>query len=718
MAKDIICGMYVDEAKAPYKAERRGTMYYFCSENCYNQFMAPEREFRRLKLLTAFSLVLGGVTAVFEYGVPVFLGVPHDFVWLGLSNYVWLFLLATPVQFIAGFRFYKGALDAIRARQANMDSLIAIGTSAAWVYSTLVTFAPWVFPNTQTFGGPAVYFTETGLIIGFISLGQTMEHVVKGKASDAITKLLDLQPKLATVLKDGVEKELPVEEVQVDDVVVVKPGEKIPVDGVVVEGRSTVDQSMVTGESMPVGKGVGDEVVGATVNQAGLLRVRASRVGSDSTLSQIVRLVEEAVVSQAPIQRMADRVSAYFVPAVVTVALGAFLFWFYVGGLAFSLSFIALVSVLIVACPCALGIATPAAIMIGASKGAQNGILVKNGETLEKAKRVTTVVFDKTGTLTKGEPTVTDVYATDGDADGVLRIAALAELGSEHPLGKAIVRGAKERNLSLPTPGEFEYVPGKGVRSSFEGKPILVGNRAFVQGSGAVAGTLDETLSRLESLGKTSVLVSYDGKLKGAISVADVLKENAAKATKDLQSMGVEVVMLTGDNRRTAAAIAGQLGISKVISEVLPQDKARVVAELKGEGKTVAMVGDGVNDAPALAAADVGIAIGSGTDIAKEAGGIVLMRNDVEDVSRAMTLSRKVVSKIKQNLFWAFAYNVVLIPLAAGALYPSLGVFLNPVFAAIAMALSSTTVTLNSMLLNRYDPAAARIPSNTGTGGR
>ncbi|MDG7006619.1 MAG: heavy metal translocating P-type ATPase [Nitrososphaerota archaeon] len=702
MAKDVICGMYVDEKKAPFKAERRGTTYYFCSENCYNQFIAPEKEFRSLKILTAFSLILGSITAVFEYGAAPLLGVSNfNFVWLGLPNYVWLFLFATPVQFVGGWRFYKGTWDAIKARQANMDSLIAVGTSAAWLYSTLYTFIPSIFPKV-TFGGPAVYFTETGLIIGFIMLGKTMEHIVKGKASDAIRKLLDLQPKLAKVIKNGVETEVPVEEVKVDDLVVVRPGEKIPVDGIVAEGHSSVDQSVVTGESIPVERGVGDEVIGATMNKAGLLRIRATKVGADSALSQIVKMVEEAIVSQAPIQRMADRISSYFVPAVVTIAVGSFLFWWLGWGLPFAIAFIVLISVLIVACPCALGIATPAAIMIGASKGAQNGILIKNGEYLEKAHKLTTIVFDKTGTLTKGEPSLTDVIGLDSEEDEVLRMAAAAEVGSEHPLGEAIVKGAKDRGLAIDSPENFEAIAGQGVKATVGGATVLLGNRKLMEVSGISTEATEERMKSLEGDGKTAMLVAVDGRLKGVVAVADTMKENAPAAVSQLQSMGIEVVMLTGDNRLTADAIARKLGITKVLAEVLPGDKAKVVGELKGEGKVVAMVGDGVNDAPALAASDVGIAIGSGTDIAKEAGGIVLMRSDVSDVSKAIVLSKKVVRKIKENLFWAFAYNVVLIPVAAGVLYLPFGLLLNPIFAAIAMASSSITVTLNSMRLGRF----------------
>ncbi|MBI2183483.1 MAG: heavy metal translocating P-type ATPase [Thaumarchaeota archaeon] len=705
MAKDIICGMYVDEAKTPFKAERRGTMYYFCSENCLKEFLAPEREFRGLKIFTAFSITLGATTAFFEYFAPALLGVGHNFTWVGIPNYVLLFLLATPVQFIGGWRFYKGTLDAFRAKQANMDSLIAVGTSAAWVYSTLITFAPNIFPTTTTMGGPAVYFTESGLIIGFILLGKTMEHIVKGRASEAVRKLLDLQPKMALIIKDGAEVEIPVEQVQVDNVLVVRPGEKIPVDGVVIDGYSSVDQSVVTGESIPVDKKTGDEVIGATVNKSGLLKIRATKIGSDTTLSQIVKMVEDAIVSQTPIQRMADLISSYFVPIVIAIALGAFSFWYFAGGLPFAVAFIMLVSVLIVACPCALGIATPAAIMIGASKGAQNGILIKNGEYLEKAHRITTVVFDKTGTLTKGEPNLTDVVTLDTLAENeVLRLAAIAERGSEHPLGEAIVKGAKERGLNISEPNGFEAIPGQGIKASYDGKSILIGNRRLMEESKVRVDTAENTMKTLEEDGKTPMLVAIDGKLSGILAVADTLKENATAAVDRLQSMRIDVAMLTGDNQRTANAIARKLGINRVLAEVLPADKAKVVGELRGAGKVVAMVGDGVNDAPALASSDVGIAIGSGTDIAKEAGGVVLMRNDVTDVVKSIELSKKVVRKIKENLFWAFAYNVVLIPVAAGVLYPSLGVLLNPIFAAIAMAASSITVTFNSMLLNRWRP--------------
>jgi len=709
MAKDIVCGMYVDETKTPFMAERRGTTYYFCSENCLNTFLEPEREFRRLKWMTALALSLGFLTLFFEYFFPPLSGAEGwNPVVLGLPLYVWLFLMATVVQFVPGMKFYRGTRDAIRARQANMDSLIAIGTSAAWLYSSLLTFFPSLFP-TVVETGPMVYFTESGLIIGFILLGNTMEHIVKGRASEAVRKLLDLQPKMATIMREGQETRIPIEQVEVDDLMIVRPGERVPVDGVVDGGYSSVDQSVVTGESIPVEKKQGDEVIGASINKTGLLRVRATKVGNDTTLSHIVRMVEEAIVSKTPIQRLADLVSSYFVPAVVLVAIGSFSAWYWIGGMPFAMAFIVLVSVLIVACPCALGIATPAALMIGASKGAQNGILIKSGEYLEKAKKLRAVIFDKTGTLTKGEPSLTDVVARPGfTEEDVLRLAAIAELGSEHPLGESIVRGARDRKLELADPEAFEAIPGHGVRARHDGRSILLGNRKLFGAAGIPADGLEPELQRLEEEGKTAMLIGLDGKLAGIVAVADTLKESAYEAVSVLDTMGIDVVMLTGDNKRTANAIARKLGIRRVLAEVSPGDKAKVVQEFKKEGKLVAMVGDGINDAPALAASDVGIAIGSGTDVAKETGGIVLIKDDVRDVAVAIQLSKRTVRKIKQNLFWAFVYNVALVPVAAGVLYVFGGPLLNPIFAAIAMATSSITVTLNSMLLNRWSPAGRR----------
>ncbi len=700
MAKDPVCGMHVDENRTPFKVEKGGITYYFCSQSCLDTFLKPERELSNLKRMTAFALTVGSVIAFLEYVYPINYVFP---------NYFWLFILATPVQFIAGWRFYLGTRDAIIARQANMDSLIAIGTTAAWLYSTIYTFQtlgwiPQLFPKVST-GVSEVYFTESGLIIGFILLGKTMEHIVKGKASDAIRKLLELQPKMARVLEGDVEREVPAEEVKVDDIVVVRPGERIPVDGVVVEGYSWVDQSIVTGESVPVEKKVGDEVMCASINRAGVLKIKAIKVGSDTSLAQIVKMVEEAIVSKAPIQRLADFVSSYFVPVVIAIAILSFLFWYTVGGLPFGLSLTIMISVLVIACPCALGIATPSAIMIGASKGAQYGVLIKGGEYLEKAYKINVIVFDKTGTLTEGKPTVTDIIAVeDENEDRILEFAALAERGSEHPLGLAIVEAARGKGINPPYPESFEAVPGKGVIALFDGNEILLGNRRLMLDHNILIEHVEDILKRLEDEGKTLVMLAVNKKLLGVIAIADTLKEYSDEVISAIKRMGIEVIMLTGDNRRTAEAIAKKLGITRVYAEVLPADKVTVINDLKSEGKIVAMVGDGINDAPALAAADIGIAIGSGTDVAKETGGIVLVKDDLRDVVVSIELSKATVRKIKQNLFWAFFYNIVLIPIAAGLLYPFFKILLNPIFAAIAMASSSVTVVSNSLLLNRYRP--------------
>lgn len=698
IAKDIVCGMYVDESKTPYKVERRGVTYCFCSEACLKTFLAPEMELMDLKVMTVLALVLGGLAAFFEY---VHLVNPV------LPNHILLFMLATPVQFIPGLRFYKGALDAIKARQANMDSLIAVGTSAAWLYSTVVTFQevgllPTIFSTIAT-GGSGVYFTESALIIGFILLGRTMEHIVRGKASEAVRKLLDLQPRTATLISDGKEVQIPIEEVKIGDLLLVRPGERIPADGVIVEGYSSIDQSMITGESLPVEKKVGDEVIGGTINETGLLKVKATKVGSDTMLSQIVRMVEEAVLSKTPTQRLADKVSSYFVPVVIIIALTSFLFWHLVMGQPFSIALTILISVLIIACPCALGIATPAAIMIGASRGAQRGVLIKSGEYLEKTSRIDIVVFDKTGTLTRGEPSLTDIIPLDSSLNSlILKYAAAAEKGSEHPIGKAIVKEAEKRGLRIDTdPEVFQAIPGHGISAVVDGCRILFGNRRLmIENNIKIPSSVEEKTMLLEGDGKTVMFLALDGELAGVLAVADTIKDTSMEAVKNLKSIGIDVAMLTGDNRRTAYAIARKLGIDTVFAEVLPGDKARIIENLREGGRTIAMVGDGVNDAPALVQADVGIAIGSGTDIAKEAGGIILVRDDPRDVVLAIQLSRKTMKKIKENLFWAFAYNVALIPVAAGILYP-LGILLNPVYAAIAMASSSITVTINSMLLGR-----------------
>ena len=701
MATDPVCGMYVDEG-THLTALVRGRRYYFCSHTCMEAFTEPAKEIARLKRLTALSLGIGLPLFVIGFGQGVGW-------WLsGLEEPVNLafFVLATPVQFVAGWRFYHGTWDAFRNRSANMDVLIAIGTTAAWAYSAIVTFLPVLGVPLADQG---TYYDTAAVIIGLILLGKYFEELAKGRAGDAIRKLMDLAPRTAHVIREGTEEEVPVELVQVDDRLVVRPGERIPVDGTIVEGSSAIDESMITGESIPVEKRVGDTAIGATINKSGLLRIRATRVGADTTLNQIIKLVEDAQVARAPIQRLADRVASVFVPAVVLIASLTFLVWKFVYHDTIAQSLVFFIAVLIIACPCALGIATPAAIMVGTGKGAENGLLIKGGEYLEKAHKLTTVVFDKTGTLTKGTPSVTDVVPVGAyQADEVLRIAASAESGSEHPLGAAMVRSARERNLPLDGPESFEAIPGLGIRAKVFGHPILLGNRGLMAMAGVGIGGADAALSRFEADGKTAMLLAVDGQLAGVITVADTLKDHAAEAVRALKAMGIEVLMLTGDNRRTAEAIARQAGVDRVIAEVLPGQKVERIKELQSQGKIVAMVGDGINDAPALAQADVGIALGSGTDVAMEAGGIVLIKDDLRDVVAAIQLSRRTVQKIRQNLFWAFFYNTALIPLAAGILATGailgLRFVLNPIIAGGAMGFSSVSVVMNSMTLRRFKP--------------
>ncbi len=713
MAVDPVCGMYVDEATATLRTTVRGREYLFCSQTCLETFLQPERELRRTKLLVSFSLALAVPTTVFTF-FPI----------LGDYNNLLLFALATPVQFVAGYRYYRGTRDALRQRSANMDTLIALGTTAAWGYSTFVTFGAFIPSVRALLPLPVTYFDTSSFIIALVLLGHLMEELAKGRASDAVRKLLDLQPRTARVVRDGTEEEVPVEQVRVGDIVAVRPGERVPVDGVVVDGRSSLDQSAITGESLPVEKGPGDEVIGATINRTGFMKVRATKVGADSALQQIINLVEGAQHSRAPIQRLADRISARFVPAVVGVATLAALLWgLYLtrlfpppaGFTPFTFSLTVFIAVIIIACPCALGVATPAAIMVGTGKGAENGVLIKGGEYLERAHRVDTVVFDKTGTLTRGRPEVTDIITFDTDPTEVLLQAAVVEKGSEHPLGEAILRRASAEGLQVPEGREFEAIPGQGVRVAYRGQEVLLGNRRLMASRGIPPGPAEAKLAALEAEGKTAVLVAAGGRVVGIVAVADTLKDHAAEAVAALRAMGVETVMLTGDNRRTAEAIARRVGIRRVLAEVLPQDKAEEVARLQAQGHVVAMVGDGINDAPALARADVGIAIGSGTDVAVEAGGIVLIKDDLRDVVVALQLSRRTVRKIRQNLFWAFFYNTAFIPVAAGIMYPMLHLLLDPIFAGAAMAFSSASVVGNSLLLRNFRPILPAAATPTAT---
>jgi len=672
---------------------------------------AHQREYEKLRgnflvaaVLTALILI-GSLPHMFGFMLPV------PTAWLNVG----LLALATPIQFWAGWRFYEGAWGALKHGQANMNTLVAVGTSAAYLYSAVATLVP------QLFAGRAdVYFDTSALIITLILLGRLLEARAKGRTSEAIKKLAGLQAKTARVVRGGEEVDVLIDEVRAGDTVVVRPGEKIPVDGRVVSGQSAVDESMITGESIPATKRPGDEVIGATINASGSFRFRATKVGKDTALSQIIRMVEEAQGSKAPIQRLADKISGVFVPVVIVLATITFLTWLLFGPEpAFTYALLNFVAVLIIACPCAMGLATPTSIMVGTGKGAESGILIKGGEALEGAHKLDTLVLDKTGTLTKGKPELTDVVSSDGlSEDELLRLVASAERGSEHPLGEAVVEGARRRGIALTEAEEFDAVAGGGIRARVDGHGVLVGNSRFLSEAGVPEDGpgLARPGEELAGAGRTPMFVAVDGSLEGLVAVADTVKEESREAVERLHALGLEVAMMTGDNRRTAEAIARELGIDRVLAEVLPGDKAAEVKRLQAEGKKVGMVGDGINDAPALAQAEVGVAIGTGADVAMEAADLTLISGDVRGVARAIDLSKATVRNIKQNLFWAFAYNVLLIPVAAGVLYPFfaggtvpeplrpfLGEygFLNPVLAAAAMALSSVTVLGNALRLRR-----------------
>ncbi len=609
--------------------------------------------------------------------------------------------IALVIPIIAvGHRFYTVGFKALWQRSPNMDSLIAIGTTAAVVYSVYNVFQ---IVKGHYMAVDALYFETAGVIIALIMLGKTLEAVSKGKTSEAIKKLMGLAPKTAIILHDGEEKEIPIDEVEIGDILIVKPGAKIPVDGTVLSGHTAIDESMLTGESMPVDKKAGDAVYAASLNTNGSIQFRAEKIGSDTALAQIIKLVEDAQGSKAPIAQMADIVSGYFVPIVVAIALVAGLVWLIGTGGDVKFSLTIFISVLVIACPCALGLATPTAIMVGTGKGAENGILIKGGEALETAHKVDTIVFDKTGTITEGKPTVTDVLPADGfSEEALMRVTASAEMGSEHPLGQAIVQGAQEKGLELMQVADFEALTGRGIRAKINGQTILAGNRKLMEEQGVALGAFEAEADRLAGEGKTPMYVAADNSLAGIVAVADVVKPSSRRAIERLHKMGIQVAMITGDNKKTAGAIAKQVGIDRVLADVLPQDKAGEVKKLQAEGRKVAMVGDGINDAPALAQADVGIAIGSGTDVAMESADIVLMRSDLMDVSAAIELSKKTIRNIKQNLFWAFGYNSIGIPIAAGLLYLFGGPLLNPIFAAAAMSLSSVSVVTNALRLKGF----------------
>jgi len=671
---------------------------------------ASQRDLRAVRNRFIVAIILGLLIMTLGF-IPAVMMQPY-------MPYV-LWALATPVQFWAGWRFYRGAWGALRHRTADMNTLIAVGTSAAYFYSVVAV----LFPSLFTAAGvePHLYFDTSAVIIALILLGRYLETRARGQTSEAIKRLIGLNPKTAVVIRDGEEKEISVEEVQVGDVILVRPGGRIPVDGIVRQGYSSVDESMITGESIPVDKKVGDEVIGATINKTGSFQFEATRVGKDTTLARIIRLVDEAQGSKAPIQRLADIIASYFVPAVIGIALVTFVIWYFAGPQpALTLAILNFVAVLIIACPCALGLATPTAIMVGTGKGAENGILFKSGESLERAHQINTVLLDKTGTLTRGEPAVTDVLAVvSSSEEEVLRLAASAERVSEHPLAQAIVKAASEKKLKTSRVSDFIALPGLGIEASVGGKKIMLGNLRLMKERGISLNGLGKKADKLFSEGKTVMFLSLDNKAMGIIALADTLKPNAREAVQAIQQMGIETVMITGDNRRTAEAIAREAGIKRVLAEVLPEHKAAEVKKLQ-DGRVVAMVGDGINDAPALAQADVGIAIGTGTDVAMETGEVTLIRGDLMGIVTAISLSKSTMRIIRQNLFWAFAYNVALIPVAAGVLYlvfSQTGVpaglrfifgdygFLNPIMAAAAMAASSITVVSNSLRLRRFRPA-------------
>ncbi len=756
--KDPVCGMTVDPHTAKHRAEHAGRTYYFCADRCRTKFEAdparylgpaqahaepvkpgtiytcpmhpqirqvgpgscpicgmalepveitaeghgPHPELVDMQRRFWIALALAAPVVILEMA-PHFAGGPHDaFIPPELSNWIQL-LLATPVVLWAGWPFFERGWQSLVTRNLNMFTLIALGTGTAWIYSVVATVAPGIFPDTfRMHGAVAVYFEAAAVITVLVLLGQVMELRAREKTSGAIRALLNLAPKTARLIApDGAEREVALDEVVIGNKLRVRPGEKIPVDGKVVEGRSAVDESMVTGESMPVTKSTGDTVIGGTLNASGALVIVAERVGRDTMLARIVALVAEAQRSRAPIQRLADTVSGWFVPAVIAVALLAFAAWGIWGPEPrFSYALVAAVAVLIIACPCALGLATPMSIMVGVGRGAEAGVLIKNAEALERMEKVDTLVVDKTGTLTEGKPAVTAVLTASGfDEAQVVRLAASVEKASEHPLAAAVVAAAADRKLALAEARDFDAPTGKGVLGTVEGKRVALGTARFLREQGIDVSALEQGADEFRRDGATAIFVGVDGKAAGVLAIADPVKASTAAALAALKADGVRVVMLTGDNRTTAQAIARRLGITEIEAEVLPDQKSAVVTRLKGEGRVVAMAGDGVNDAPALAAADVGIAMGTGTDVAIESAGVTLLKGDLNGIVRARRLSEAVMRNIRQNLFFAFIYNAAGVPIAAGVLYPAFGILLSPIIAAAAMALSSVSVITNAARL-------------------
>jgi len=654
-----------------------------------------EKELQGLRNKVITSLALGGL--ILWGSFPGLVNTSPTI----LQNFWVQLLLATPVQFWAGLEFYKTAISALKNRTSNMDTLVALGTTVAYLYSVVVIVFPKIFIGLGIEVMP--YFDVATIVIGLILLGRYFEAKAKAGTSSAIKKLVELQAKTARVIKDGKEVDILIEQVQAGDIIRVRPGEKIPVDGEIINGESSIDESMISGESIPVDKAKGDTVIGSTMNKSGTFTYKAMRVGSDTMISQIIKLVQEAQGSKAPIQRLADTVSSYFVPIVIMLAFATFAIWYIFGpNPSFLFAMLNTVAVLIIACPCAMGLATPTAIMVATGVGAQRGILIKDAQSLELANKVDTVIFDKTGTLTNGKPIVTDITPFNSfKKDDVLQLSATIEKGSEHSLAEAIVHKAEEQNMEIGSVTKFRAIAGHGVEGLVNAKKIFLGNRKLMDREKISYKESAEKMSRLECDGKTVMMLAVNGKLAGLIAVADTIKESAREGVRILQDKGIEVIMITGDNQRTASAISQKLKINRVLAEVLPDQKEAEVRKIQAEGKIVAMVGDGINDAPALASADIGIAMGSGTDVAIEAADIILISKDLKAVAASVELSKKAMRTIRINLFWAFGYNVVLIPVAMGLLYPFFGILLNPIFASVAMAMSSVSVVSNSLLLKR-----------------
>jgi Cu+-exporting ATPase len=682
--------MTVDKDTA-LKAKLGDRTYYFCSQSCVDVYTQPEKELKAMRRRVALTLVAaiaaGGLKIAVSFGLAAAITSLEVIGTLSAYSLV-IFIVSIPIIWWAGFSIIKGAYLSLRNRKVNMDVLVTIGVLAGWSYGALNAFFPTIV--TQGTG----YLEIAIAILAFVLLGKFIEESIRRKSAASIRKLLELKPTTATLIRDGKEVEVSAEELQIDDIIIVKPGEKIPTDGVVIEGYSSVDEKLLTGESIPVEKNAGSEVIGATINKTGVFKFRATKVGEETALSQIIHMVEEAQASGAPVQKFADRIVSKFVPVVLTVAVVSFVFWTITSG--FFTGFTALLAVLLIACPCALGIATPTAILAGVGKGAEYGVLLRSGEYVEKARKLTTVIFDKTGTLTKGEPSVTDVKTFNGFTENeVLVFAGSAEKSSEHPLAEAIVKQAEKAEVKLEDTTDFEALPGRGVKCTIKGRNVFLGNRILMQEQDILTTEIEADMEKLETEGKTAMILAVDGNIVGIVAAMDTVKADAIEAINGLRSMKLEVAMLTGDNQRTANAIAAQLGIDIVIANVLPWQKEEAIKKLQSQGKIVAMVGDGINDAPALARADIGIAIGSGTDVAKETGGIVLIKDDLRDVALAVELSKKTMRKINTNLFWAFIYNAIMIPIAALGLLGAQG----PMYAAGAMAISSLTVVTNSALL-------------------